>query len=55
MQFLWNSFLSKEAVAAERRYEKERSACIQAACRARTGTLTSPPPPPPPHWDTRAM
>ncbi len=42
-------FLSKEAVAAERRYEKETSTCIQVAFRARTVTLTSPPPPPPPH------
>ncbi len=40
-------FLSKEAIAAERRYEKERSTCIQVAFRARTLTLTSPPPPPP--------
>ncbi len=39
-------FLSKEAVAAERRYEKERSTCIQAAFRARMFTLTSPPPAP---------
>jgi hypothetical protein len=47
VQFLWNSFISKEAVAAERRYEKETSTCIQVAFRARTVTLTSPRPPPP--------
>ncbi len=48
VQFLWNSFISKEAVAAERRYEKETSTCMQVAFRART-YLLSPLPPPPPH------
>jgi hypothetical protein len=47
VQFLWNSFISKEAVAAERRYEKETSTCIQVAFRARTYLLS--PLPLPPH------
>jgi hypothetical protein len=40
--------MSKEAVAAERRYEKETSTCMQVAFRART-YLLSPLPLPPPH------
>jgi hypothetical protein len=47
VQFLWNSFLSKEAVAAERRYEKETSTCIQVAFRARTYLLSPLPRPTP--------
>ncbi len=43
-------FLSKEAVAAGRRYEKETSTCIQVAFfRARTYLLSPLPRPPPPH------
>jgi hypothetical protein len=47
VQFLWNFFISEEAVAAERRYEKETSTCMQVAFRARTYLLS--PLPLPPH------
>ena len=47
VQFLWNFFISKEAVAAERRYEKETSTCMQVAFRARTYLLSLHPLPPP--------
>jgi hypothetical protein len=49
VQFLWNFFISKEAVSAERRYEKETSTCMQVAFRARTYLLSPLPLPPPQH------
>jgi hypothetical protein len=49
VQFLWNSFISKEAVAAEQRYEKETSTCMQVASNGRDkrGWLALFPAPPP--------
>jgi hypothetical protein len=54
-QFLWNFFISKEAVAAERRYEKERRSVMVNACKLHLeqGCICSlfslPFPPPPSH------
>jgi hypothetical protein len=52
--FLWNFFISKEAVAAERRYEKERHSVKVNACKLHLGqgricSLFSLPSPSPPH------